>query len=479
MRLLIKSKLLPGICILLLITLTYSVSALTIEPSSIESSLYLNQTEIIKINITNTHPFNVYNLSFSPTLNIAYPRIDFLESGKTIEAEIIINPETSFQRTAFTSKVSFNYYTNISQNPETIEITITDSQYSPQSKDIYQGDSIIWNNQGTIQHSVTCSEFDQSLQPQNTYQRAFNEIKTIDYWDKYTGFHGYLNIKDRTVQELTYNSDYDKTFITFLTSLYAESIIDLSLDTDNFSIEPNGMTEGMVKVQNTGNKTAIGINLNATSNWIVFNENSFNLTAGQTNYITFTIVPYMEYSNQTNKTYLIDITAKGKNTNHPTDTLSLFIKYMAEPDIASTEEWWQQKVIFCNQFPTSPFCITEPVKEIVKQTVYKEPEIPYNFTWRDIDRMMTNINEINTKVTRLDNTQKIQGGKLENITQDISIIKEDIAWIRKDYKNKSITDWIYLITFVIIIAMIVVFLIFTQSGKIKKIKEMLGMKEAD
>lgn len=384
------------ILLLILFTIPSALASLTIEPASIDITAYKNIERKLEFKLTNNYNFTIYNLNFSTVDYITFPTILQLDSNESRWINITILTDTSFSEIDLISTVKFYYYSIIDLPQMTHNISITDTVFVPQDLEIQIDDSIRWKNDDSLPHTITSLDWDYTIQPNQTKTILFSVAKTIDYQDTNIGFHGYLTIVEPSAEK-THNADYDKLLTIGLTSIYTETTLILELIDDNITVEHTALTEGLLKVTNDGDKTAYGTTLESDSSWITFKENNFNLTPDEINYVTFSVVPILNSSSETNKTYDVIIRVKGDNFETREDTINIFIPFSEELEfINDSEGWWEGKLAFCNAYPNSQLCVSKPVEKIVEKIIYKDSVYPINVsakTMYDINRRLTGLEQ--------------------------------------------------------------------------------------
>jgi len=398
--------------LILLIINTALGNALLIEPATITTSANVNEEKKIELSITNDQSFIIYDIEFSGNPYITYPaKISQLGINGTIKKNITILTNADFSTAQYVSLIKFFYFQDISFPSKTHDINITDSQYVPLKITIIKGDSIKWKNYGSLQHSVTSSDFNVMLQPNGETTISFNEIKYIDYHDTNTGFHGFINVTNQSSQ-LTHNPDFDKSFVINLESRFRDTTIELSIvDKSDFTVSHNSYEEGLLKISNTGDKKAISLNLKADKSWIAFNKNNFNLSAGSNSFITFSINPVAASIAETNNTHQIKITLQSSNAGSKESNINVFVPYenSLEEDLRNKsydqlleEARKLREALDKLQPPQNP----EPI------IIYKESEVPYNYTQTDIFNMYIRLGNIEKAIG---DTSKFSNEKTQSI----------------------------------------------------------------
>ena len=229
---------------------------------------------------------------------------------------------------------------------------------------IRQGDSISYNNQDTISHTISSSFFSTPISPSSSSSQVFNTLGTFDVrdnnYDEFSYWIQSVQVIDRTSQEEVQNPLNDVIWNVNLNYNLNPTILEVEATETNFSVDSLDSTQGLLRIKNVGNETAVGITISSSSGWITPAENNFNLNPNQQKFVVYTIDPLIFETSETNKTYQVNITAKGTNTEIFSDIISVFIPHNPQFDNPESSEGifsLLQKQIekFCRDFPSACF----------------------------------------------------------------------------------------------------------------------------
>ena len=465
-----RNKILFALCLILLTGLTSA--ELIVSPTSVNLDGNINQNIVFNLNLTNTFNFTIQDFQFSNMQGLSFTPFT-LTPNQTKNIQLILNKNSPTTQN-ISSTIIFNYLVEVPSSPQTHQVNISDTEgFQPQEITIYQGDTIIWKNNGQISHTVTSNEFDSPISPQGTFQRTFNDIKTMDYIDSIVFFTGKINVLNRSNQQPVHNPSYDKTINFNLDILQNPTTLNLELLENSFTLEFADTSEGILKVTNTGSNEATQIILKSESNWISFDENNFSLQPNTNNFVTFQISPFITSTSETNKTYNIEISSKASNSQKVLGNISIFIPYksLAELNDSNVNDFFKAKLVFCREFPTSPFCITEPSIVEKNVTIIKEPPIPYNFTQVEIATIFTRLQKIEDGSQRTNNELK---RALDVISQQYPEIRDilnktEIRSIETERRRASFSrNWTIIIGFIFIIACVIAITFFIRRYNLIK-----------
>lgn len=279
----------------------------------------------VKLNVSNEEPFKFYNITFKEDF-ITVPKFD-LNSGETKEIEITITRDTDYSGDI---TIRGEYQSNVGTSNITEIVTIDyDTGFDKCNLDLIKGDKIIWINtvNGDIDlvNADTGASFLTILEEQNkTY--SFNQPEELRYYARWIGFKFtntcIINILDES--GFVHKLEYDDSIPLNLKILYEPTSMTATFLTTNYTIESNKEKSDIFRLENTGTKTAKNIHL--SSDWFTFTPNNFDLNAGDSINVGYTIRPLITNTSETNKTYSKKIEIKG---NFPTinKNINIFIPY--------------------------------------------------------------------------------------------------------------------------------------------------------
>lgn len=479
--------------LILLLTIPSVLASLQIEPQSQSITAKVNYEKIIPITVRNAFNFSIYDINFTHIENVNFPYIAQLLPNESIQKNITIKTLEPFTQTRY-STVTFKYYTSIFDDPKHYNITVTDSQFIPNLQIIEQGDYITWLNKGTITHTATdtAGSFDKSIAVNGSDQVRLQSIGDIDYYDQSILFHGYLRVLNKS-QELTYNQDYNKQLTFIITSEYNETTLQISTEDNNFTLAYNAQTEGILKLENIGSYKIINVTLQAEK-WISFDENHFDIDSSSTNYVMFTLDPSITEATQTNRTYTIDITAKGINSQQVKQQITLFIPYESQLlDLQNlTREQLYEKLSELEETLKNlnvrfePECpVTKPFYNIAEKKCVSREEVSqymvtYNYTQEEIKQFLIKLQTLqdNDKTftdwakPKIDSLESAMNNLLPMLQNSIRLGNQSLELSKKNEERiDSGRTWtIFIIAiFCIILASLATFYIIREKRKQKAI----------
>lgn len=435
--------------LLLTLSLTLSVVLVTaqelvITPSPISLSVKQDEAKDFNATFKNTFDFEIRSFQFSNLTGFTFEEI-IIPSGEEKVIEFSVK-SSSLGSHSFSPTVSFRYLVDIPVQPETHIIEVTNTGYKPTFLELHEGDTVTWKNTDDITHTITSTLWDHELSPNETISETFNEVSTITYQDTVQFFGGTLEILDKDQENLVHNPENDIVWGINLEVASDPTSIKLELIDQNFSIQATGNTEGLLSIENTGTEIAQNIKLKTNNTWITFEENNFNLEIGEKNIVTYKINPAIFDSNETNKTYNVEVTAKAINTEEQKKVVSIFIPYNdIVSGFGSNEDFliWFDKV-FCAGNKDLFICNTS-VAPNNGQIIIRDPELDVNLTQSEFIDTLRRLRRIEDDLGRSVNTENqlanFLQSELPGIKNSQNITSQVLQELEERNRSNSAIFW--------------------------------------
>lgn len=373
-------------CFLLLFVLPV-VNALTVTPNPLSVNVYYNIEKSIDVNLTNTNAYPLYNLETDSD----YITVGSIDIG-AYSSKVITLKIKATQIGEFTDNVKIIGYkkVNCSSVPTGVpyDINITGSGSFPNELDICIGESVRFTNyyESWIRLKIYPeTDFINQINDGSSYIRVFGIVGNFPFEIYPLIPGGAIHVTD---EEIFLHSDDDDTILTLnINSIMESTNLTITTLSTDYTINYDSSVSGFLIIKNTGDKKAIKVHLEA--DWFTFENNDFDLDVENSRAVNFDISPYISSTDNTNKSHTISIKVKADNVAEFTRDILIFIPYadILEGNI-TTPEWWKAKKSFCDAYPTSPYCITDPV--IVYQDVpgYDCPAILANLSAEDVQKIL-------------------------------------------------------------------------------------------
>ncbi|MEK7179940.1 MAG: hypothetical protein AAB706_00530 [Patescibacteria group bacterium] len=457
-------------------------SSVSIIPNPINNiSQRVGEVKTYSMTINNSGDFDVSDFTFGNLTSLGFVfqnATTFKNSTKTIN--FTVNPTTSFSGTRI-EKIEFKFLADIPIVVTTYPINISPGQnggFSPNYITVRAGDTVTWTNKDTVFHNVFSSQFNQNINPNETFSYTFGSTGIFSYVDQgynqFNAYHGTVEVISRTSQEKVHNPNYDFNWNLDLNFFLNPTNITFEVLDTSFDVFATGSSDGLIRIKNVGSNRAERINLTANSNWISFEENNFNLEPNEQNIITYTVSPLIFSTNETNKTYTINISIIGSNIQSDSKQILVFVPFTEIfQDTQSAEFVFSLLDKFCKANPNNLFC--NPNRNITTSGNTTEGNFTLNMTSGDLFEFLRRFSNIETTSIRQEN-------KLSSLTDNyntklLNIENNATASYNKQFENESLARrnsnlrWISGVVFVICGCIIFGF------WKYRRVKRKIGFKE--
>ena len=386
--------------LILSIFLIKSSFAFIVTPSVINIDNAVGISTSVNLTIFNDNNFSLYNINFEANPYFSANTIDQLNPNETREITATITTDSPIH-TSQNIKLMGNFVTTLIYPPEIHGVEITRIGYVPQNIQIKMGSSILYSNTDSLTHTITSDPIglDTSIPPNGTATYQFNSMGDFDIWDRSLLFHQIVTVINNTYNEYTHNDAYDSYITVNIDSSYSETSLTFDLIDTDFTIDYNGVGEGLLRLFNSGNQTGRNITLASSSEWVSFQENNFNLDIGNQNYVQFLITPLIESTNQTNQSYSIGLTASGSNLPAITKNINLNIPYYDVGDYVNYTDR-EELIRKINELRKllADFNLSE---EQQKEIIYVEREFNYSYTGAEMFQYLTEQTTIKDELNRI------------------------------------------------------------------------------
>ena len=409
---------------------------LQVTPSSLTQTINEGSIYNSFLNIKNIGNQNMVNLSFTKIKNITIGSIpSVIAPNQSINISISANAVTMNN----ISIASFFYLSNTTSTPKTYNISINSISFVPPYLEIKQGDSIQWKNIDNLTRSAVENSFlfNYQLTPNQTATHLFNSIGTTDYFSQQGGFSGQIVTNTNSVQQFIHISSLDVNFPIQITRNVPQANTTLDLFTTDFSLEYNQVGSAVARVSN-GNSNSYGLKLNSL--WAVnFSSNNFNLNPNAYQIVTFYAIPRVTKTNQTNRTYNIELNLTGTNIAKQTKTMNIFVKYHKFNDSTSSSGNNVTILTVITSAQLQALCQQQPdlcPKREVNITIFKPMPTTVNVTSDVVEGALKNI------ATMGDSQQRIENINKESITKQEGMFATIKDWFGHSnrYENQTAKD---------------------------------------
>lgn len=317
-----SKKILFSLLILVILSIGVSASGLRLEESNLTISKMFEEDYQIAVTIINDENFTFKNIGFEEDFVSMTPLT--LNPFQNATVGLIVSREADFSGEL---TLRGEYETNIGKSNKTIEINIDYTNgLSICNLDLIIGDKIQWNN-NVLDEIVLKGDTDfATILKESNYTKEFNYVEEFDYYAKRNGakFTEECRINVMDDSGWVHSLDYDHKVPTDIKINYEPTTVSINFIETEYTVNYNSEQEDIFSIKNTGYKP--GKKIYIESDWVKFEPNNFDLAVGESKTIKYTIKPSIYMTNQTNKTYGLDVKIHG-NFDDITRELNITIPY--------------------------------------------------------------------------------------------------------------------------------------------------------
>lgn len=423
-----KNNKLYLICIFLFIVTFVSASPIIITPSTLDVNLTKSIVKQINVTISNPYNYSLHNIKAeSFGILLKYPNLIY-------DSELISNESISFLIDIYTDDVgNFNRSINIigyeysddaCDNDLVNPINITSSGGpEPNNITIKRGNKITFNNNYGSEILVQIGGGDSIIigYPGKSVESIFDTAGQYNY-DIFRNYNNKIGSGNIHVNECSiyHSGTLDLNIISKLdlTTLYPNFF-----GKTNYTINFNDKLEKYFGLENVGNKKAINVQI--SGDWFRFKVNNEWLSTWTDSLdvqndipISFEINPsfYKIFETaDTGKSYIKTITITGDNILTYTQDISIYINQVViDSNNVTSTDWWIVKKTFCDSYPDSPLCISEPRIIYENHTIYDAPDILTNMSPADVLNYFKIINDLQNTWQTYSNNWKLDTDIMKN-----------------------------------------------------------------
>jgi len=387
---------------------------ISIQPQPLQATTQINREAQFQITITNKYDFRAFDFEFGSLTSKGFTFSDIsIEPNSSQTITISFLPTTSMHEN-IQVPVKFHKLKPLYVGSQTFEINITDYGLDGvggiHHKIIREGDTIKWNNFADGTRTITSGSFNNEMAINGSFQYPFNSIGNYDYQIFIAGlawYTGTIEVINKTSQEKVTNPNENINWVVNLDSILNPTNLSIENLKSSYEIEYTKSDFGTIKIRNNGTELAELVTLSSNSEWISFDKNNLNIEQEQERYVEYTIVPIVFSTNETDKSYEVEIKIKGSNTKEYTKRINIYIPYK-EIKFDESDPEYLLKLLenFCNRNPGNVFCNPPNATDGNGSVVYRDTQIPLNLTATQFYDLLKRFQRIEDSNSRTDNSVK-------------------------------------------------------------------------
>lgn len=447
----------PLILSIFLLLLGITSASITISPNPLSATTQINNQIDYQITITNDYLFDIFDFNFGDLTSkgFTFPNIT-VDKNSSKEITILFKPTSSVHEN-LNIPVSFKYFVELPLETKTYDINITDPNgFTPNYLPIKQGDSVRFNNKHTVSFNVNIEGNVYNIPVNSSITHQFNTISQVHYEDTYFHFYGTIDVLNKSKKEKAHNPNYDINWGVNINSILNPTTLQINNSKTNFEIIYGKSDFGEITIKNNGNELAESVNL-SSNDWISFDKNNINIEPGQVRHIEYTIVPNSLETNNTGKTYEINIKIKASNSQEYIKKINVSIPYK-EIIVDTDDPEYLLKLIenFCKNNPKNVFC--SGLNSSSNTTVvYNSSDIPINVSKEVIYDIQK---DLKTTMDSNERTNNIVKFLTDLISSELPLIKQKLnesLSLQKENEDKAklYSDIRWIVGFFILLAVLI------------------------
>ncbi len=407
--------------IIIFIMCVFCLSLTTAIPIQIlPDTLAVNVTKginkIVTLEINNPNAYTLYDIIAEGDIVVTSQTLNSLEGNENVSFQITLNANEKGSYDKTINIVGFTRLNCSALDTQTHDIEITSGGANPRNIEICRNDNIKFTNNYGSSVYLDIDDFDlyQGINNGDSHVELFAGLGQTVYRIEPLIDLGYVTTTDEFSS--VHSSSDDGTLTLHIECVLEETTVSLEYPKVSFNMSYDEIKSGYFIIKNTGSKIAEQINI--VGDWFSFDKNNFNLAIDEEKAINFVISPLVEDTSDTDKWYNKTIYVGGDNIDTLTQNIDIFLEYS---DVAggnlSSPEWWIKRKAFCDAYPSSPDCLTEPYIIYRDKKIYDAPPILMNMSPQDVKQYLDEINGLRNEWLTYDNQWKL----------DSSIIKDGIS----------------------------------------------------
>ncbi len=481
-----KNKLILFVVFASLIVL-FSFLSSALEVTS-DTTFNINKTQNIdkeiQLTIRNNEIFEIVNITSSNQDILEFDKFN-LDSGETKNITATIVNNNNFEGEII---IKGYYQTDVGEANEThiVEVQYTEPKLSQCDFSIIKGDSVRWVNNVPDYITLKNTETQNIIKEINENDNYTSKFETIEDLKYIILRRGYVFTQECKITVLdtsgyVHNPQYDESLYFIINMEYEPTEINLNIIEDEFEMEFTEQKQDLFLIKNIGDKKAKQIQL--SGKWLSFSHNNFDLDAGESKTLGYTITPIITQTNQTNKTYKINITADG-NFDIKREELEVFIKYSQISDdynLTTIDESVIKYLLkqYCEDHPDEDFC--QP--KVIRYYNSTQEKFNYTFSREQVDNLwgfMFEKADEDKEITKQQN-EKIEKSlnaslSSQNMTKEI---KNNIVELKKQAEQSNALAIFFGLFFGFLVSLgVILYLIINERAR-HKITKFVGFQKGE
>lgn len=395
--------------------------ALVVSPTNQKLLVYTYRPFTFEYNVSNTGNDTIYFLNFSVLKDFQFATLTNLSANQTATLRSNITTDTAYQ-TTLSGLLYYYVKSGVPVETGVYNVSITSNQFLPNDITIFAGSTVQWYNNDTLTQTVSGSFANANLSPNASFSFTFNAEGNFSYFSSTTNIQGVIRVLNPAPFEFVHNPTLDVPMSYQVDSVLVETELSMDIIITNLTIPYDKSRGGVLHVKNDFNQTAKRVRPGANQ-WITYSIADplgvFDLAPGEEQFVVFTLQPLVNNVNETGQNYTITLFVSANNTLEISKNISIEVPKVLEiTNVTSLCDFFREKKTFCDAYPSSAYCVTEPLVRTVDRIVYQSPPLSVNYSSEQVVEMGRAIIIMKDEMQRINNFVKEQNAIIHNDTRD-------------------------------------------------------------
>lgn len=371
--------------------------------------------EVVVLNVSNVGLEDLFDVVFSGVGVSSVPV--FVPVNGSVLVDVLLDVGVAGVFSVPVSVVGFRSVGCSDLGVEEFLVNMTGLGVFPDELDLCVGSSVRFVNDYSswVQLKVYPDvEFGSPIDPGSSFVRTFGGVGVFGFEvDPLIGV-GVVRVVDSGV--LVHNVGDDAGFVLGGVAVFEWTNVSLgSVSSESFVVGWDDVVDGFFVVRNEGDVLARDVVFDGGGGWLSFDKSGFSLGPGESRAVNFVLSPLVSDVGGTNRSYNVSLVGSGLNFDSVEVVLDVFVPFSegAGSNVTSGA-FWVAKLEFCERFPTSAFCITEPIVREVRVAEYDCPPILMNMSRLDVQDLMRSVKNGDFETLRNYNLMSAFVGRYEN-----------------------------------------------------------------
>ena len=436
-------------------------ASIIITPNPVNVEMFIGSEVSIPILLNSSNNnISLFNLSFTSVPCVTFPTILSIQPNQVGYVNVNISTDAVSCSGNYVSTLRGMHYIQVDHSPEQKVVSIGNLSFNPNLIQVKKGDTVVFNN--TLEYAVvlTSPEFTTTIEAHSSFGKTYDAIGDYAVQCSTLGFWLDIDVVNYSTMELAYNSQYDTQLGVNIQSFYNVTELRHSWFSGNITVKYGTTGEALLNLENKGAEMAKNVTITTESNWLSMNKNNFDINAGSSTFVLFTVDPKLLNASESNQSYNLHISIKSDNTVAQDLLLNVAIPY--EKYLINDTPTYEDLLYKISDLKNLLALLQVPdCSEFQRNT--NQYSIGVNYTWQDVYQMKSDLAMINQNL----GTNGVRGemGLLKQYSDqnqnDIRNLTESYSRMKSETEENAKRDGT---RFTVVMFFVFIFLLLLISG---------------